>query len=98
MRLVADVAGRGDGNGPDDFPVFVRLFVEVDDCEEVRSFACLIPGPDVEGLRALVLPAAIFAMCVQRCARQCCKQPEDGAPDDSSSITIDCVHTHSCSC
>ena len=51
VRLVADVARRRNGNGPDDLAVVVGVLVEVDDGEEVRGDAGLIARPDVEGLR-----------------------------------------------
>src|SRR5215813_7357437 len=46
MRLVAHGVRRGEWDGSDDFPVVLRMFVEVHDREKIRTGTRLVPGTD----------------------------------------------------
>ena len=49
VRLISGAAGSWNGNRPDDPPIAGRVFVEVDDGQEVGGDSGLVACPDVEG-------------------------------------------------
>src|SRR5262245_6463154 len=57
VRLVPGAAGSGNWHRADDFSVTGRVFVEVDDRQEVRRHASLVAGPDVKRLWRLLAVA-----------------------------------------